>query len=105
MQPLRDGLHDHALHEQPVVDHLLIPHADHVVPPRRQNRVMRDVARPLFAHVVAAVDLDHQAIADQHVDAMARDPRLRHDPQIQPAEPIGEDRLETRVAERLGLSQ
>ena len=65
MQSLRDGVHDERLHHGPVIDDLAVPEAQDGVAEQSQCGVVRVVRCPLIIDVVAAVELDDQAIADR----------------------------------------
>ena len=102
VEALRHGAHDQVLHRVPAIDDLRVPRPGSRGTPAASaaHRARRRLA--LGAHVVTAVDLEHQPVADEEVDPAAADPtcgrsaasatQSRHD-----------ERLETGVGPRHGL--
>ena len=76
MEALGHGAHDQVLHVVPPVDDLGVPNANHVLPEQAQRRIVRDVLLALSPDVVPTVDLQHQSVSDQQIDAVPRDPDL-----------------------------
>ena len=97
VKTLRDRTHDHVVHLRPHGHDLHVVDADDVVAEERQLRVVRDVAATLRSDVVAAVDLQDEAVADEEVDGMTREPDLLADRETQEAEPHRDERLEAGV--------
>lgn len=100
MQTLRDGVHDPLLHVLPLVHDLGVPDSDDVIAHQHELRVVIDVGSPLCADVMRAIDLNHETLADQHIDAVTRDSDLQADGEMQPPQPNDEDGLEPGVGPR-----
>lgn len=58
------------------MDHLPIPHAENRVPAEPEFGIVGDVALPLPPDMGAAIDLQHETVADQQVDAVTAEPDL-----------------------------
>ena len=84
MEALGHGAHDQVLHLVPPVDDLGVADANHVIPEQAQRRIVRDVLLALSPDVVSAVNLQHEPVPDQEVDAVSRDPDLPPQRKAQP---------------------
>ena len=71
VQALSHRAHDQLLYGRPVMHHLPIPHTDDGVATQAQLAVVGVVAVALCADVSAAVDLEHESVPDEEIDAMA----------------------------------
>lgn len=58
---------------------------------------MGDVLGALVSDVVTAVDLQDETVAEKEVDAVAGDPDLPPDRQLDPPQPRHNEGLQTRV--------
>ena len=76
------------------MDDGLVADADDVVSEQHELRVVIDVGGALCTDVVRAVDLKHEAVADQQVDPMPGDPHLPPERKAHPPQSRDDHRLE-----------
>ncbi len=76
-----------------------------MVSPELQHSVMPDVFTALCTDMMPTVDLDDEAAADQSVDTVTCDPDLSAHGHPEPAEPLAEVRLQSRIREGRGGRQ
>lgn len=84
VKALRNRFYEQVLDCGPVIDYLEVPHSDDRVSEQSELGVVLVVAGPLRSDVSAAVDLEYEAIPEQEIDAMSRDPGLRDAPDAKP---------------------
>ena len=71
-----------------------------MVSEQHELRIVLDVGLALLADVMAAVDLQHEALPDQEIDPMSGDPDLWHEREPHPLQPRHDERLEPGIGER-----
>lgn len=81
VEPLGHSAHDEVLHLVPAVHDLVISDPDDVVAEEQELSIVTDIAVALRTDVGAAVDLKHEPISDEEIDAMPHDPHPRDDRQ------------------------
>ena len=85
---MRDCGHDVVLHRRPIVQKLRITDSNHQVPVELEDRVVAIVLHSLLPHMMAAVDLKNEALAEKEVDSVPVDPCLRNNPDSLPSQPV-----------------
>ena len=73
----------------------------HLVAAQHELCIVLVVAAALYARVLAAVDLQHEPFPDKKVDAMAMNPGLRHDSQLQPGQSCAHVAFKARICEAI----
>ena len=101
VKPLGDRVHDGHLHLGPVVNDLSITDPYDVVAVKGEQCIVLDVLLALSVDVVAPIDLEHEPVSDQEVNAMVEDPGLRNQTEPEPTKSGDEIRLQSRVREWL----
>lgn len=105
VKTLGDCSHDQVLHQGPVMHHLVITDADDVISHQLERGIVADVLRPLRPDMMRTVDLEHQAVPQERVDAMTENPGLDADRNPEPAEPRAQLGFQSCIRERNGLAE